>query len=83
MSHKRCLFRDTSETSQKHLSQVFAIFQKCPTKMISCDFRRVLTIFNRIDVVPSKHSRNETYKQVCHEYQWTFSKVLCEVGHWS
>ena len=29
---KRCLFRDVSETPQKHLSQVFVIFQKSRQK---------------------------------------------------
>ena len=51
---KRCLFRDVSETSQKHLSQVFLVFQKYVTKMISCDFRRVITISGKIDVGPSE-----------------------------
>ena len=53
-SQKRCLFRDVSETSQKHLSQVFLVFQKCATKMISCDFLRVITISDKIDVGPSE-----------------------------
>ena len=33
-------------------SQVFVIFQKYPTKMISCDFRRVIIISDKIDVGP-------------------------------
>ena len=49
---KRCLFRDVSDTSQKYLSQVFVIFQKYPTKMVSCDFRRVIKISDKIDVGP-------------------------------
>ena len=52
ISQKNCLFRDVSETSQKYLSQVFLVFQKYPTKMISCDFRKVFTIFDKIDVGP-------------------------------
>ena len=54
ISQKRCLFRDVSETSQKHLSQVFLVFQKYVTKMISCDFRRLITISDKIDVGPSE-----------------------------
>ena len=50
ISQKRCLFRDISEISQKYLSQVFVIFQKYPTKMASCVFRRVIEISNKIDV---------------------------------
>ena len=49
---KRCLLCDVSETSQKHLSQVFVIFQKFIIKMISSDFRRVITISDKIDVGP-------------------------------
>ena len=51
---KRCLFREVSETSQKHLSQVFLVFQKYVTKMISCNFRRLITISDKIDVGPSE-----------------------------
>ena len=47
---KKCLFRDVSETSQKHLPQVFVIFQKYPTKMFSYDFRWVTEISDKIDV---------------------------------
>ena len=54
ISQKRCLFRDVSETSQKHLSQVFLVFQKYVTKMISCNFRRLITISDKIDVGPSE-----------------------------
>ena len=52
ISQKRRLFRDFPETSQKHLLQVFVIFQKFPTKMISFDFRRLITISDEIDVGP-------------------------------
>ena len=52
ISQKRCLFRDVSVTSHKHLSQVFLVFQKYPTRMISCDFRKVITISDKIDVEP-------------------------------
>ena len=44
---KRCLFRDVSEKSQKHLSQVILVFQKYVTKMISCNFRRLITISDK------------------------------------
>ena len=47
---KRCLFRDVSVTSQNHLSEKFVIFQKYPTKMVLFDFRRVITISDKIDV---------------------------------
>ena len=51
-SQKRCLFHNVSETSQKHLSQVFLVFRKYITKMFSCDFRRLITIADKIDVGP-------------------------------
>ena len=47
---KRCIFRDVSETSQKHSSQVFVIFQKYSRKMVSCHFRRFITISDKIDM---------------------------------
>ena len=50
ISQKRFQFHDVSDTSQKHLSQVFVMFQKYPTKMDSSDFRRVITISDKIDV---------------------------------
>ena len=72
-SQKRCLFCDvfkrsqaylkkdvfsvTSETSQKYLLQVFLVFRKYFTKMIWCDFRRLI-ISDKIDVGPS-----ETFKK--------------------
>ena len=44
--------------SQKHLSQVFLVFAKIRhTKMISCDFRRVITISDKIDVGSSETLR--------------------------
>ena len=46
---KKILFCDVSETSQEQISQEFAAFQKYPTKMISCDIRRVITISDKID----------------------------------
>ena len=52
ISQKWCLFGDVSETSQKHLLQVFLIFQKCFTKIILCDFRKVITIPDKTDVEP-------------------------------
>ena len=78
ISQKRCLFRDVSETSQKHLSQVFVIFQKYPTKIISCDFRRVITISDKIDKGPLETLKKLDVfweqcidiNQVCHEHQW-------------
>ena len=36
----------------KTLSQVFLVFQKYVTKTISCDFRSVITISDKIDVGP-------------------------------
>ena len=36
--------------SQKHLPQLCVIFQKYVTKMTSCDFRRVITIPDKLDV---------------------------------
>ena len=76
ISQKRCLFRDVSETSQKHLSQVFLAFQKYFTKMISCDFRRLITISDKIHVGPS-----ETLKKwnVLWE-QCTDINQVCPVG---
>ena len=50
ISQKRWLFRDVSETSEKHLSEVFLVFQKYTTKMIPCDFRKVIKISDKIDV---------------------------------
>ena len=61
ISEKGCLFHDVSETSQKDLSQVFLVFQKYVTKMTWCDFRRVITISDKIDVGPSEILRNETF----------------------
>ena len=49
---KRCLFRDISETSQKHLSQVFMILQKYPTIMVLRDSHRVTETFDKIRVGP-------------------------------
>ena len=46
------LFRDISEAPQRYLAQVFVIFQKYPTKMVSCDFHRVNEISDRTDVGP-------------------------------
>ena len=40
------------EASQKHLSQVFLVFQKSVTKMISCDFCRLIIISDKIDLGP-------------------------------
>ena len=48
--------------------------------MVSCDFRRVITIFDRIDVGPLETLKksNEFWEQcidinqVCHEYQWGY-----------
>ena len=35
-------------------SQVFLVFRKYVTKMISCDFRRLIAISDKIDVGPSE-----------------------------
>ena len=85
---KRCLIRDVSETSQKHLSQAFVIFQKYPTKMVSCDLRRFVTISDKIDVgqleTPTKFyifwEQFIYFNQVCHEHiglisAWEFWQV--------
>ena len=48
----KCLFCDVSEASQKYLSQVYVIFRKYPTKMFSCDFRKVIETSDEIDVGP-------------------------------
>ena len=61
---KRCLFRDISGTSQKHLLQVFLIFQEYRTKMVSCNIRRIITICDKIDVRPL-----ETIKRAVHQFQ--------------
>ena len=50
LSQTRCLFRDISQTSQKHLLQVLLIFQKYTTKIISYDFRWITKIFPKLDV---------------------------------
>ena len=76
---KKMSIRDVSETSQKYLSQVFVIFQKHPTKMISCDFRRVIKMSDKIDVEPLEILKkwNVFWEQcidiyeICHKYQWT------------
>ena len=72
------VFRDISETSQKYLSQVFVMFQKFPTKMVSCDFRRVTKIFDKIDAgsLETLKKWNVFWEQciainqVCHEHRW-------------
>ena len=72
---KRRLFHNVSETSQIPLSKVFVVFQKYPTKMISCDFRRVITISDKIDPLETQEMKRFLgavldINQVCHEYQW-------------
>ena len=44
---KRWLFYDVSETSKKYLLQVFVTFQKYPTKMVSCNFGRIIEITDK------------------------------------
>ena len=78
---KRCLFRDISETSQKHLSQVFMILQKYPTIMVLCDFHRVTETFDKIRVEPLEilnkwnvfwdEEQCITINQDCYVYQWS------------
>ena len=58
-------FCHASETYQKHLLQVFVTFQKYPTKIVSCDFRRVIKISDKIDVGPLKSSQQMKSFQVC------------------
>ena len=65
-SQKRCILcdvfktsraylrKDVSETSQKHLWQVFLVFQKYVIKIILCDFREVIAISDKLDVGPSE-----------------------------
>ena len=75
---KDCLFRDVSETAQKHLSQVFVIFQKYPTEMILCHFPRVITISVKINMGPLEALKKWNIfleqcidiNQLCHGYQW-------------
>ena len=57
---------DVYETSQKHLWQVFVVFQKYVTKMILCDFRRVITISDEIDMRPLETLTQEKINQ-CHD----------------
>ena len=57
-------YRDISGTSQKHLLQVFLIFQKYRTKMVSCNIRRIITICDKINVRPL-----ETIKRAVHQFQ--------------
>ena len=76
ISLKSCLFRDISKTSQKHLLQVFVIFQKYLTIMVSCDFRRITEILDKIDMGPLETPKKWNVfweqwifiNQVCHEY---------------
>ena len=66
-----------SVTPQKHLSQVFEVFQEYLSKIISYDFRRVITISDNIDVGPLETLKkwNVSWEQcidinqACHEYQ--------------
>ena len=67
---------DITWTSQKHLPQVFVGSQKYPTKTISCDFHKVITISDKIDRGPLETLKKCFWEQcvdisqVCHEYQW-------------
>ena len=78
ISQKRCIFCDVSETSQNHLLQVFVIFQKYPTKIISCNFRKIIIISDKIDVGPLETLKKLNVfweqcidiNQICHECQW-------------
>ena len=71
-------FSVTSMRRLKSTSQVFLVFQKYPTKMILYDFRRVITIFDKIDVGPLEALKKWNafweqcidINQVCREYQW-------------
>ena len=74
---------DLFETSQKHLWQAFVIFQKYPTERFSCDFFRVITIFDKIDVGPLETLKKWNVfweqcidiNQVFHENQWADIRV--------
>ena len=48
--HLRKDVHDISERSLKYILQVFVTYQKYPTKTVSCDFRRVIEISDKIDV---------------------------------
>ena len=86
ISQSRGIFRDVSKTSQKHLTRVVAIFQKCPTKLILCEFHRVITISDKIDVGPLETLKKWNVfweqcvdiNQVYHEHQWAgiYMRVL-------
>ena len=75
---KRCLFRDVSETSQKHLFQVFMIFQNYPKNMVSCDFYSVIEVSDKIGVHPLETLKKRyvfweqgiAINHVSHQYQW-------------
>ena len=84
--------RETSEASQKYLLQVPMTFPKYPTKMVSCVFRRVIEISDKIDVGPSETLKkwNVFWKQciainqIGRKYQWTdicvmFMSIVCMV----
>ena len=79
ISQKRCLLCDASETSQKHLSQVFVIL---------C---RVITISDKTDVGPLRKFKklNVFWEQcidineVCREHQWADICVRVLASQWS
>ena len=78
MSQKICLSRDVPQTSQSHLLEVFVVSQKHPTKVISCDFGRVIRISNNIDRAPLEALKKlnvfweqcMAINQVCHKHHW-------------
>ena len=49
---------DMFKASQQYLSQVIVIFQKCPTKIVSYDFRRVTEVSDKIDGEPLETLKN-------------------------
>ena len=72
--------RDVSKISLASI----AVFQKYSTKMVSCDFRRVITISDKIDVgqlqTPKKWNvfcqHCIDINQVCHGHEWADKKYV-------
>ena len=64
--------------SQKHLFQVFVIFENYPKNMVSCNFCSVIEVSDKIDVQPLEtlKKRNVFWEQgtainqMSHQYQW-------------
>ena len=73
-SNIRAYLWGVSKTSR----QVFVIFQRYPKNMVWCDFRRVITMSDKIQKVSLETRKKwnvfweqcKDINQVCHEYQW-------------